>query len=129
MSHPPGVGSMPTKPSFGARAPFMPSSISKGALPGMSGIMTRSLGMNPAMAPPKTPSPGIDLTANPNNNFILQALGGMSPGYNPNYDSKIGTPISNTAAINSQTTPQVGNMPQTNQGIPLFNSSMGRAYG
>lgn len=73
--------------------------------------------------------PGTDLSANPNNNFILQALGGQAPGYNPNYDSQVGVPNANTPAINSQTTPAIGSMPQANQGVPLSNNSMGRAYG
>lgn len=84
----PGMTNMPSRP-------MLPVSAGMGQMGGVS-------------------SPGTRLSANPNNNFILQALGGMSPGFNPNYAGSAGTPISNTAAINSQKIPSMGNMAQSN---------------
>jgi len=92
-----------------------------------SGVM--SLESNPSSQQPNWGAhSGTDLSANPNNNFMLQALGGQSPGYDPNSSPQVGVPNANTPAINSQTTPSIGNMPQANQGLPLSSNAVGRPY-
>ena len=49
--------------------------------------------------------------ANPNNNFMLQALSGAnSTGYNPNQQTNSGVPITNTPSINSQDNPSIGGL-------------------
>lgn len=74
--------------------------------------------------------PGTSLSSNPNNNFILQAIGAGAPSYNPNYDTQVGVPVSNTPGTNSQTTPGfMGNMPRTSKGLPTSNLAPGATNG
>lgn len=110
--------------AYGGMAPDMMSKIMSMLIPGGQGQGgSTSGGQSPSMPSASSPpmptmpggqsgsSPGTSQVANPNNQFMMSALG-KTPGLNPNiYASKVGTPITNTPSTNMQGGTSIMNKP------------------